>query len=250
MSTADGAGRQQAFADWVRQPGGTPPAGIDARRAALYRKLFFNNVANLLSTFFPLSRSLYAPEAWRALVADFFARHRAGSPYFLDLAREFLDFLAQARGDHPDDPPCLRDLAHYEWLELVLDVAEEELPVSGIDPHGDLLAGIPVLNPVAVLATYAWPVHRVVAGEPLPAPQQTFLAGWRDPADQVRFMVFNAETAHLYSALRESPTLSGREAALAVAQATGHADPAAVVEGAAGMLRQWRERHIVLGTRT
>lgn len=249
MNAAGDESRQQAFAAWLRKPEGPPPAGIDVRRGALYRQLFFNNVANLLSTFFPLSRSLYTPEAWRALAADFFARHRAGSPYFLDIAREFLDFLAQTRGVHPDDPPCLRDLAHYEWLELVLDVAEEELPVTGIDPQGDLLAGVPVLNPVAVLATYAWPVHRVVAGEPLPPPQETFLLGWRDPSDRVRFMAVNAATAHLYARLRESPAMTGREAARAVAEASAHPEPAAVLDGAAGMLRQWRERHIVLGTR-
>lgn len=248
MSVPDGAGRQQAFASWLRNPEGPPPAGIDARRGALYRRLFFNNVTNLLSTFFPLTRSLYAPDGWHALAADFFARHRAGSPYFLDIAREFLDFLVQERGEHPGDPPCLRDLAHYEWLELVLDVAEEELPVAGIDPQGDLLAAVPVLNPVAVLATYAWPVHRVVAGEPLPPAEETFLLGWRDPSGQVRFMALNSATARLYAQLRASPAMTGREAALAVAGATAHPDPAAVLAGAADMLRQWRERHILLGT--
>lgn len=243
------AALQRAFAAHLRDPASNPaPAGIEPRRLAVYRDLFFNNVANFLATFFPVLRGLYTDEAWCALARDFYARHAARSPYFLDIAREFLDFLDTARGEHPDDPPCLRELAHYEWLELALDVAEEDVPTTGIVPDGDLLAGIPVLNPLAVLAAYRWPVHRIAGGQPLPAPAETWLLVWRDRSDRVGFLELNAATARLYLLLRDTPGLTGRAAALAAA---GVAEPApdAVLAGAREILGRLRARDIVLGTR-
>ena len=58
------------------------------------------------------------------------------------------------------DPPWLAELAHYEWVELALQIAERRrLPPH--DPDGDLLDGVPVLSPLAWPLAYRWPVHRI-----------------------------------------------------------------------------------------
>ena len=65
------------------------------------------------------------------------------------------------QGGTLDLPPFAQELAHYEWVELALDVAEDEAPVY--EAGADLLAGAPVLSPLARPLAYTWPVHRLGA---------------------------------------------------------------------------------------
>ena len=51
-----------------------------------------------------------------------------------------------------DDPPFLLELAHYEWVELALDIAEQELPERVDISAEQLLAGRPLISPLA------WPL--------------------------------------------------------------------------------------------
>ncbi|MFZ5756070.1 MAG: DNA-binding domain-containing protein [Pseudomonadota bacterium] len=243
---------QNAFAAHLRDPARHPaPPGIETRRLAIYRDLFFNNIENFLSGFFPVLRSLYRDEDWLAMARDFYARHRSHTPYFLEIPEEFLRYLDEEREPHPGDPVFARELAHYEWLELVVDVAEEDIPARGYNPDGDLLAGAPMLTPVLVTAAYHWPVHCIdadnVPDAPLPSP--VFLAVYRDRSDAVRFLEINAATARLIELLRAEPLLAGRVVAERIAAELGHTDPQAVIAGAAQMLAMLRERDIVLGTR-
>lgn len=257
MTTRDFRDIQFAFAAHLRDPlANPPPAGIEERRLAIYRNLFFNNVVNFLSNFFPVLRSLYGDDDWQAMARDFYARHRAHTPYFLEIAEEFLHYLAEERTPQPCDPPFAQELAHYEWLELALDVATEEIPGEGFDPAGDLLDGVPLLTPVAVLASYRWPVHQISANRVLeervptvPLATPVFFVVYRDRADAVRFLEVNATAARLFSLLRAQPSLSGRDVALCIARELEHPDLSVVVSGAADLLQMLRERDIVLGTR-
>ena len=54
----------------------------------------------------------------------FYRDHRCQTPLFPEIAREFLRFLeARAIRRTPRRPPFLRELAHYEWVELALQIA-------------------------------------------------------------------------------------------------------------------------------
>ena len=60
--------KQYAFAAHIRDPDHTvAPAGIEDRRMAIYRKLFFNNLYNLLGTFFPVIRDIHSDPHWRRI---------------------------------------------------------------------------------------------------------------------------------------------------------------------------------------
>ena len=86
--------KQFAFAAHIRDPEHVPPpAGVEDRRMAIYRELFFNNIRNLLSNMFPVLRKLHSDERWFGLIRQFMQRHRAETPYFLRLPQEFLEFL-------------------------------------------------------------------------------------------------------------------------------------------------------------
>ena len=57
--------------------------------------------------------------------------HRCRTPYFSQLGEEFIGWLQDGYRAEEGDPPFLLELAHYEWVELALSLAEapvETLP--------------------------------------------------------------------------------------------------------------------------
>ncbi|MBX3704118.1 MAG: putative DNA-binding domain-containing protein [Steroidobacteraceae bacterium] len=210
MTLAD---RQKAFAAHLRDPERVPaPAGIEPRRMAVYRELFFNNLVDLLGGSFPVLRRVLGDAGWRALVREFYARHHAHTPYFLELPREFLEWL-QARGAAAGEPPFMAELAHYEWVELALAISEAEAPPPGELPADPLQAPLAV-SPLAWALAYRWPVHRLGPGHgpEEPPAQPTFLVVYRDAGDRVQFLEIGAETARLLDALERSAGLTARAA--------------------------------------
>ncbi|MEZ5567962.1 MAG: hypothetical protein R3E54_06440 [Halioglobus sp.] len=94
------------------------------------------------------------------------------------------------------DPPFIAELAHYEWVELALDVAEDELPEPAA--VADIAVAVPTLSPLAWSLAYQYPVHRIGSGfRPERAEAPTYLVVYRDRRDSVRFMEVNAPTARL-----------------------------------------------------
>lgn len=190
--------------DPQRQP---PPAGVEKRRLRVYEDLVFNNIHGFISGGFPVLRSLYADADWRALVRTFIQQHRCQTPYFLEISQEFVRFLLEYDQARDCDPPFMAELAHYEWVELALDVAEDELPATA--PAADVLAAVVQLSPLAWVLHYRFPVHRIGPGfRPVDATQPTYLVVYRNAADQVRFMELSATTARLLELLRDNETHS------------------------------------------
>ena len=244
---------QAAFAAYLRDPAAHPVlAGIDARRMAIYRELFFGNVHSLLSTAFPVLRQLHDDAAWRALAHDFFREHRARTPIFHKLAGEFVYWLADVRGERPGDLPFLAALAHYEWVELVLSTAEDTpLADRQVHRHGDLLEAPPCISPLSWTLAYDWPVHRIGPDfiPAAPSGQQTFLVVYRNPQDDVKFMEINAVTARLLTLAEAQPQLSCTDLLIQIAEELQHPDVDAVIAAGAEILDGLRERGIVLGAR-
>jgi hypothetical protein len=241
---------QREFAAHIRDPARhAAPSGIENRRMAIYRRLFFNNINSLLTGNFPVLRSLYADEPWLQLVRDFYAGHRCRTPLFPEVAKEFLRYL-EARDTVPGDPPFLLELAHYEWVELALALDERELGDAPADAAGDLLSGRPVLSPLAWALSYQYPVHRIQPDfQPAQPPREaTHLLVYRDRRDTVRFMQLNDVTRLLLQQLQESPELSGREQLRLVAESIRHPDPQRVIDAGAEVLEDLRKRDILLGS--
>jgi uncharacterized protein len=251
MAAEDFRQLQYAFAAHIRAPQDAPaPPDVEDRRMAVYRELFYNNVESFLANSFPVLRKLLDDSAWHALARDFFARHRCRSPLFLEIPQEFLDYLERERGARPEDPAFLQELAHYEWIELALSVAEAGEPPPA-DPQGELLEHPAVLSELAWPLCYRYPVHRIGPRfQPRePGEQPTWLLVYRDAKDEVGFLELNAVSARLYALLQEDAGRSGRDALALIAEELQHPQPAAVMEGGRDMLEQWRRLGIVLGTR-
>jgi hypothetical protein len=244
---------QYQFAAHLRDPeNNPPPPSIEHRRMQIYRDLFYNNIEDFLANAFPVLRKLSADDVWHRRVRDFYARHESHDPLFHRVAEEFLRFLENERGAHKDDPPFIRELCHYEWVELALSVSALELTPELADPNGDLLQGRPLVSPLAWTLAYDYPVQRIGPEfQPVePGPQPTYLIVNRNRQDEVKFMEVNAVTARLMQLLEEDQTSSGQALLERIAAELNHPQPqGVVVEAGAAILADLRERDIVLGTR-
>jgi len=244
--------QQFALTRHLRDPQASPaPDGFEDRRLQIYRELLFNNIEGLLSGNFPVIGKLLGADAWKALVRDFYRDYRCHTPLFPEIAREFLRYL-EVRGEsgRADDPPFLQELAHYEWVELALQIAEVD-DATGADASGDLLDGAPALSPLAWPLAYAWPVHRIgpefQPAEPPATP--TLLLLRRDPDGTVHFSELSPLAFRLVQRLGESPQLTGREQLKALAAEAGSSDVAGFIEQGAALLEQMRGSGVVLGSR-
>lgn len=243
---------QKAFAAHIRDPERAPrPGDVEDRRMAIYRELFYNNIQGFLAGNFPVIHKIHDDERWQALVRDFYARHRAHTPLFPELPREFLRYLQDERGVRDGDPPFLLELAHYEWVELALTLDENELDAIEADADGDLLAGVPVFSPLAWPLSYAWPVHQIRPEfQPSEPPSEaTHLLVNRDRHYRVRFLELNPVTARLVTLLKADEGLTGLECLERIATELGHPRPDKVIEAGSRILADLRERDVVLGTR-
>lgn len=240
---------QRVLAAHVRDPGvNPPPVGIEDRRLAIYRDLIYRNIESFLSNGFPILHSILEEDHWRGLVRDFIASHKSHSPYFLEISREFLQYLQdQPPAFFMESYPFGLELAHYEWVELALDVSTESLP-NDIPMSGDLLEGKPVVSPLAWRLSYRYPVHLI--GEhfrPAQVPAEpTFLIVYRDRKDAVRFMTANAVTLRLLQLL-EDDRCSGRAALVQIAGELGNSNTDAVLSSGLETLQQLCDLSVICG---
>lgn len=247
---------RRALAAHIRDPDHAPaPGGIEPGRLKVYRELFFNNIESMLAGNFPVIRRIFSsePEAgrWPTLVRDFYREHPARTPLFPEIAREFLRYVEHRAGAGRGDPPWLPELAHYEWVELALQISESRADDIAHDPAGDLLAGAPLLSPLAWPLAYAWPVHRIGPGflPDAPPAEATCLLLVRGDDGKVRFRQLSALSFRLLQRLDQHPDLDGRGQLRALAAEAGAPAVDAFIKDGERMLQELRRDGIVLGTR-
>jgi len=204
-------GLQRRFADHLRDPKHKPPPdAIEERRLAIYRRLVFNNLSSLFARNFPVIRKLHSDEQWRAMIRDFLIEHRSTTPMFTEIGSEFVGFLA-ARSEGKDkdkdkdkDPAWLPELAHWEYLETCVRLAEEKVSLEKNRESRSIEALMDTrirMNPTLRMAQYQWPVHRIGPDYLPEQPNAILLAVYRRANDQVAFMQINALTASLLEML-------------------------------------------------
>ncbi len=245
--------KQYEFAAHIRDPENTvAPADIEDRRMSIYRNLFFNNLYNLLGTFFPVLKELHSDAKWGQFIRAFMRQHRARTPYFLQLPEEFLAFLQNEYEMQDDDFPFLTELAHYEYAELALSVSADEVDAENVNPAGDLLAEVPVKSELAWAFAYNFPVHRI-SPEHLPenpTDEPVYLAIYRRRDDEVGFLELNAVTAALLDAVENNASgLAGESLLRNLAEKIGYSDVDALVRHGSAALEEMRQLEIISGTR-
>jgi uncharacterized protein len=245
--SVDFKAKQLEFTRYIREPAIHPvPADVKPERMAMYRELMFNNIENFLAGNFPVIRKILADEQWVGLAQDFFARHKCKTPYFSEIAEEFLDYLENDR-DNADDFPFLLELAHYEWVEMALSIAKEE-PVARPLNVENLLHSTIQLSPLAWPLIYQFPVQ-LISPEylPLEAPEQpTCLIVYRGEDDQVNFVEINPITYRLLEIIQEQGQALAEDGLKQVAQESQYPDPDAVIAGGLQILKDLANKMVIL----
>lgn len=189
---------QTSFMSHIRDPQHYPDElGLEDRRLKIYRELFFNNIKGFLSSAFPVLESILGEQHWEKLSRNFFANHDCRSPYFLEISKEFVEFLSNSYELQYDDYPFMFELAHYEWIELELSTRKQTLAQTIWDQSSDYSSF--KLSEMAELLSYEYPVHQI-SQEYLPdtpAQELFYLIVSRDENFEVSFTQINAVTAHL-----------------------------------------------------
>jgi hypothetical protein len=147
-------------------------------------------------------------DAWRRLSQDFFSQHVCHTPHFSEISEEFLSYLQNER-ECLDDFPFMIELAHYEWIEMALSIAQEEIP-----PFIGSLKETPLqLSPLACVLAYQFPVHLISPDFlPITAPEKaTFLVVYRDEYEDVQFLEITPLTYQLLLLLQEQPNKLAQE---------------------------------------
>jgi hypothetical protein len=197
-------------------------------------------------------KKLHKDDQWRAMVREFMVRHEARTPYFLEIPQEFLVFLQNEHASGKDDFPFLLELAHYEWAELALSVAESNDDADSVDPDGNLLSGVPLKNSLAWALSYRFPVHRISPSytPTEPAKDPVHLAIWRKPDDELGFMELNPVTARLIALIDANDAGdSGEELLTQLGKELEYADVRQFLQHGRTALEDLRRSGIVIGTR-
>jgi hypothetical protein len=239
--------KQAEFAAYIRDPQNNPvPANVKEQRMAMYRELFFNNIEGFLSGNFPVLRKILNDQQWYALAQDFFAKHSCQSPHFSQIPEEFLDYLQNER-DSQGDLPFMLELAHYEWVEMALSIAKEEVAAFSQDMDNLLNRNI-ALSPLAWPLAYQYPVQKIApAFLPLEPPEQpTFLIVYRNRKDDVNFFEITPITYRLLEIIQEHENPLALDCLKQVARESNHPDSELIVAGGLQILKELAEKAIII----
>ncbi|WP_414040787.1 DUF2063 domain-containing protein [Acidithiobacillus sp. M4-SHS-6] len=188
------------------------PESFDGKAAGLYRELLVGNFDAALRACFPLWIRCLGESAYLRWRDAFIAEHRCRSPFFRQIPDEFMAYLSQHQDQLRQTLPYALELAHLEWLELALGVAEtEERPEDTENSEAqDPWTGALQLNPVHALVQYAYPVQQLLqeprfSAAPVLDPQTVSLYLYRDRDDIVQMLEPDTLSLHLLVTLEVHP---------------------------------------------
>jgi hypothetical protein len=189
--------------------------GVESHRVALYEELLFNTVLETLQNIYPYTYQLLSQQGekegtWLALAEQYRRDYPNQSYKLMGAVCHFPDFLA-TQTKWMKQYPYLKDLALYEWLEMVvlnLPNMSESIDLPGSLPDLPVWRNYkPVWNSARQLHSFSFHVPEIL--EFLNRKTQTIdrlvvekkpvdILIYRDPQTlQARFFCLNALTAQL-----------------------------------------------------
>ena len=248
MMKVDFKAKQNEFSAYIRDPFNNPrPADVKQQRIETYRDLFFNNINSFLSSNFPVIKTILSEEQWFNLAQDFFSNHVSTTPYFSEIPEEFIDYLQNERSNE-NDYPFLLELAHYEWVEMALSIAKEEINANTNDFIKNLPQQTISLSPLAWPLAYQFPVQQISPAffpEELPE-EPTYLLVYRDIADEVNFIQIPPITFRLLQIVQESESISCEDCLNQIAQESAHPEPDKIFASGLSAVKDLAEKNIIL----
>ena len=193
---------QSEFAQAIKDPSTLNAKNDDhLRRMKIYQSLFFSNINGFVSSALPVLKSIiiaqHGENQWEQVIRQFFIEHQCRSPYFNDISKEFVEYLATSPALGFELPAFSCELAHYEWLELEMATRKSSESISFYSAGEDITEV--KISPFATLASYSYAVHLIgpdhLPDGPMDAPQYYIV--YRDEEYQVQFVHLTAMTAML-----------------------------------------------------
>ncbi len=233
---------QLAFTAHIRDPKThAKPAKVEDARMAVYREIVFNNIFGSVSACFPVCQQILGKRGWLKLTREFFATYQATTPLFREIPQEFLKFLTFAN----DIPAYFQQLAHYEWVELAVNMQATETPK--ISTITDLLSEIPILAPAHMLLEYDFPVHKISKKFKPEDTEKTFLLVFRKNDFKVKFIELNLMTYILLNVLAQHK-LTGEQALVGLAEDMLHPNKDMVISFGLDILQDLANQRAIIGS--
>lgn len=237
---------QYQFAANIRDPKNNPaPTDIEPRRMTIYRELFYNNIEGFIANAFPVLRQITADEVWHKMIRDFMVKHHCKTPLFHEISREFMSYLDNER-DLKNDPVFIKELVHYEWVELALSLSDHDITPVIVEDGQDVLALSFGMSPLAWSLSYNFAVHQISPDfQPQHASEQAVhLLVYRATDDKITFLELNPVSVRLIDLLNEG--LTGQVAAEQIAKELQHRDPQLVIDAARVLINDWLQRQVLV----
>ncbi len=148
---------QNAFSHAARGHNLTGSPEFNERRLAIYQRLLLNNLNEVISPCFPVLLSILPTDTWWSILNDFLKHYRVTTPIFHELPVFMVEYLKH----HPvADFPFAPELAHYEWIELEVELSESDKTQSETGAIS-LLEQIWRLSKTARLLEYQYEVDKI-----------------------------------------------------------------------------------------
>jgi uncharacterized protein len=232
---------QYAFTAHIRDPENNPkPNNVDEERMAVYREGVYNNIFESASVCFPVCQTAIGNQDWDATIKRFVATHHASSPIFREIPHELVKFL-DADSTTPD---YMKQLAHYEWIELAIGGMQTE--TASLSMETDLLNETPVLASAHRLLQYDYPVQKISAQFIPEQKETTHLLVYRAGDFQVNFIELNPMSYALLEMIKQGMT--GKQALTSLAEQIQHPDPEVIITFGHGVLNDLMAQGAVLGS--
>ena len=190
---------QHRFAQAIRE--GEAADGLPQDRLNVYIRLIRNNIHSFIDRCYTETLQYLDSGEWGRLKEDFIRDARAQTPYFQEIAGEFLQYCQSL--PLSDDLLALMD---FEHTQLLAEVAQTDNQASPAD--SDDLAY--TLSPAAFVRRYQYDVTDELQEA------ETAVLVWRDSEDDVMYQTLDDFDALLLETLADTPTsLNGLQAMLA-----------------------------------
>ena len=169
---------------------------FDDTKINIYKELILNNLNEVISPCFPMIRSIISNDLWKHILKQFLLTYSVKTAIFHELPLEFVKFLKQFL---LNEYPFLPELAHYEWVELDVELSQApkvNKPITEIDikrSHWSLPVSTRLLN-------YHYEVHQINAHNLPEQPTDTYLIVYQD-VEHVGFQKINQMSYQLLTIL-------------------------------------------------
>lgn len=232
---------QNAFTAHIRDPKNNPiPDHVDEKRMAVYREGVYINIFESASICFPVCQETVGAKDWNATIRRFVATHHASSPIFREIPLELVNFLEC----DPKTPDYIKQLAHYEWVELAVGALQTKAPA--LSKETDLLNKTPILTPAHMLLQYDYPVQKISPQFKPNQVEETHLLVFRNESYEVHFVELNPTTYLLLQMALEGYT--GKQALTSIAAQIQHPNPEMIVAFGHSVLQDLMQQQAILGS--